>query len=176
MIHALACARKKGALDEFESNLHIPLQPRLRHPFAFRSSPECCGPFRVFPKACLHLTVVDICDSASAGSAKNGKGRRFGYGMGRMVNAVLEGWAVSGIFQYISGEYLRLPAAVVTDNPKLDNRTRDRWFDTSKITRQPDFSQGARKSTSMAGLHGPSRHQSGHDGRKGIPDQRTSRV
>jgi hypothetical protein len=34
-----------------------------------------------------------------------------------------------------------LPAAVVTDNPKLDNPTRDRWFDTSKITRQPDFTR-----------------------------------
>jgi hypothetical protein len=70
-----------------------------------------------------------------------GRGRRFASNMHPALNHILGGWAVSGIFQYISGEYLRLPAAVVSDNPRIDNPTRDRWFDTSKVTRQPDFTR-----------------------------------
>ncbi|MGH9722168.1 MAG: carboxypeptidase regulatory-like domain-containing protein [Bryobacteraceae bacterium] len=70
-----------------------------------------------------------------------GKGRKFASNMHPAANYVLGGWAVSGIWQAISGEYLRFGAAVVAGNPKIDNPTRDRWFDTSKVTRQPDFTR-----------------------------------
>jgi len=68
-----------------------------------------------------------------------GKGRRYGSAMHPVLNHILGGWAVSGILQAISGEYLRLPAAVVSANPAIENPTRDRWFDTTKVTRNPDF-------------------------------------
>jgi hypothetical protein len=72
-----------------------------------------------------------------------GRGRKFGSSMNKVANAVFGGWATSGIFQYVSGEYLRLPGSVVSGNPKLDNPTRDKWFDTSKVTRLPDFTRRA---------------------------------
>jgi hypothetical protein len=43
----------------------------------------------------------------------------------------------------VSGEFLRLPGALVSGNPKIDNPTRDKWFDTSKVTRLPDFTRRA---------------------------------
>lgn len=70
-----------------------------------------------------------------------GKGRRFGANMGRAADALLGGWSLSGIYQYISGEFLRLPGALVSGNPKIDNPTRDNWFDRSKVTRLPDFTR-----------------------------------
>jgi hypothetical protein len=70
-----------------------------------------------------------------------GKGRHFGTAVHPVVNHILGGWALSGIWQYVSGEYLRMPAAIVSGNPAIDNPTRDRWFDTSKVTRQPDFTR-----------------------------------
>jgi hypothetical protein len=63
--------------------------------------------------------------------------------MPKAANAALGGWAVSGIYQQVSGEYLRLPAAIVSGNPAIDNPTRDKWFDTSKVTRNPDFTRRA---------------------------------
>jgi hypothetical protein len=70
-----------------------------------------------------------------------GKGRRYGANMHRALNAVLGGWTMSGILQYISGEYLRLPGALVSGNPKIGNPTRDKWFDTTKVTRLPAFTR-----------------------------------
>jgi hypothetical protein len=70
-----------------------------------------------------------------------GKGRRFASGMNRWANAVAGGWAASGIWQYVSGEHLRLGAALVSGNPAIDHPTRDRAFDTSKVVRQPDFTR-----------------------------------
>ena len=50
-------------------------------------------------------------------------------------------WAISGIFQAISGEYLRIPAALVSGNPKIEDPTRDRWFDIAKVDRLPNFTR-----------------------------------
>jgi hypothetical protein len=83
-----------------------------------------------------------------------GKGRRFASAMHPVLNHVLGGWAVSGIWQYISGEYLRLPAAIVSGNPKIDHPSRDRWFDTSKVTRQPDFTRRGNP-LQWSGFNGP---------------------
>jgi len=70
-----------------------------------------------------------------------GKGRKFASNLNRVANGVLGGWSLSGIFQYISGEHLRLPAALVSGNPAINNPTRDKWFDQSKVTRNPDFTR-----------------------------------
>jgi hypothetical protein len=83
-----------------------------------------------------------------------GRGRKFGSSMNKVANAVFGGWATSGIFQHVSGEYLRLPGSVVSGNPKLDNPTRDKWFDTSKVTRLPDFTRRANP-LQWPGLVGP---------------------
>jgi len=70
-----------------------------------------------------------------------GKGRKYGSSMNKGLNLLLGGWALSGIYQQVSGEYLRLPGALVSANPAISNPTRDRWFDTTKVTRLPAFTQ-----------------------------------
>ncbi|MEZ5353866.1 MAG: carboxypeptidase regulatory-like domain-containing protein [Bryobacteraceae bacterium] len=72
-----------------------------------------------------------------------GRGRRYGANLSRVANGVFGGWEMSGIFQYVSGEALRLPAAIVSGNPAIGNPTRDKWFDTSKVVRQPAFTRRA---------------------------------
>jgi hypothetical protein len=59
-----------------------------------------------------------------------------------VLNGILGGWSTSGLLTLRSGTFLRF-GGMVTDgsNPKLDNRTRDRWFDTSKFQRLPAFTQ-----------------------------------
>jgi hypothetical protein len=70
-----------------------------------------------------------------------GRGRQYAANMNKIWNGILGGWAISGIYQYISGPYLRMNAAIVADNPRIESPIRDRWFDTTKVTRQPDFTR-----------------------------------
>jgi hypothetical protein len=58
-----------------------------------------------------------------------------------IAQAILGGWAVSGIFTYNTGTFLRFPGALVDGDPTLDNPTRERWFDTSKIRVLPPFTR-----------------------------------
>ncbi len=83
-----------------------------------------------------------------------GKGRKFGGSMGRASDAVLGGWSLSGIYQYISGEYLRLGGVVVNGDPVLENTTRDRWFDATKISRLPNFTRRTNP-VQLPGFTGP---------------------
>jgi len=70
-----------------------------------------------------------------------GKGRRYFSSTNKALDGIVGGWALSGIWQYVSGEYLRIGNAVVSGNPAIDNPTRDKWFDTSKVTRLPAFTR-----------------------------------
>jgi hypothetical protein len=72
-----------------------------------------------------------------------GNGRRFANNMNRLANGVLGGWTLSGILQAISGEFLRFGAVQLSGDPTISDRTRDRWFDTSRVTRRPDFTRRA---------------------------------
>jgi hypothetical protein len=57
-----------------------------------------------------------------------------------VVNAVFGGWSASWLMFYNSGNYLRFPTQIAPDtSPKLDNPTRERWFDTSAFNRQPAY-------------------------------------
>jgi hypothetical protein len=62
-----------------------------------------------------------------------GKGRPHLSNLHPVVNGVLGGWFMSGIFNYNSGQFVRFGAAVVEGNPAIDNPTRDRYWDTSKF-------------------------------------------
>lgn len=63
-----------------------------------------------------------------------GKGRRFLNDMPKALDLVLGGWQATAMTRYYSGRLLLFGTSyVVTGNPKLDNPTRDRWFDTSKF-------------------------------------------
>lgn len=71
-----------------------------------------------------------------------GEGRRFLANVHPALNGILGGWSTSGLFMFNSGQYLRF-VATETDgsSPRLDNRTRDRWFDTSKFKQLPPFTK-----------------------------------
>jgi hypothetical protein len=78
-----------------------------------------------------------------------GQGRRFLANAHPVANGILGGWSTSWLFMYNSGEYLRfgppnnLPSGgqLKTDgsNPKLDNPTTERWFDTSNLKQADPF-------------------------------------
>ena len=72
----------------------------------------------------------------------------------RNANGVLGGWAMSGIYQQISGEYLRLGGVIVSGNPAINNPTRDNWFDTTKVVRNTDFTRRVNP-LQFAGFTGP---------------------
>jgi hypothetical protein len=68
-----------------------------------------------------------------------GRNRRFLAGVHSLVNGVLGGWSLSGIYTYSSGPFIRFNQAIIEGNPRIDDPTRDRWFDTSMFTRPAAF-------------------------------------
>jgi hypothetical protein len=70
-----------------------------------------------------------------------GKGRRYGANAGKFADGLLGGWVISGIYQYVSGDFLRFGAMQVAGDPVISDRTLNRWFDTTKFTRQPDYTR-----------------------------------
>jgi hypothetical protein len=83
-----------------------------------------------------------------------GKGRRFMSSANSIVNSILGGWAVSSLFTYNTGLYLRFGGALVDGNPAIDNPTSDRWFDTSKFKQLPAFTRRANP-LQFDGVKGP---------------------
>ncbi|HZT29823.1 MAG TPA: TonB-dependent receptor [Bryobacteraceae bacterium] len=65
-----------------------------------------------------------------------GRGRKYLANMHPVLNAIIGGWQTSHLLLINSGPFLRF-GQMITDgsNPRLDNPTRDRWFDTSKFQR-----------------------------------------
>jgi hypothetical protein len=70
-----------------------------------------------------------------------GKGRKFMTSANPIVDGILGGWALSGLFTYNSGLYLRFGGLLVDGDPGVDNPTNDRWFDTSKLRQLPAFTR-----------------------------------
>jgi hypothetical protein len=69
-----------------------------------------------------------------------GRGRRFLSHTNRLVDAVVGGWATSHIFMWNNGPLVNFGAwMLVSGNPKIDNPTRDKYFDTSKFDFNPAY-------------------------------------
>ena len=69
-----------------------------------------------------------------------GRGRAYLSDMSTALDMVLGGWQYTATGRYYSGRPLLFGTSyVVTGNPKLDNPTNDRWFDTSKFAVQDTF-------------------------------------
>jgi hypothetical protein len=83
-----------------------------------------------------------------------GKGRRFLPSIHRLANGVLGGWSLSGIYTYSSGAFLRFGQAIIDGNPRIDDPTRERWFDTSMFTRPAAFTPRTNP-WQYAGVTGP---------------------
>ena len=68
-----------------------------------------------------------------------GKGRHFMNAAHPLIDGVLGGWALSGLFTYNSGVPIRLGNAVVNGDPALSHPARSEWFDISKVSVLPAF-------------------------------------
>ncbi|MEK7409692.1 MAG: TonB-dependent receptor [Acidobacteriota bacterium] len=69
-----------------------------------------------------------------------GKGRQYLTTLHPVLNAIVGGWQTSHLLLANSGPFLRF-GQMITDesNPKLEDRTRLRWFDTSKFQRSQPY-------------------------------------
>jgi len=85
-----------------------------------------------------------------------GKGRRLLATAPRVVDLVLGGWSFSPLLTYDSGTWIAFGAmqVVKTGSPKLDNPTRNKWFDTSYFVRQPSYTERSNP-VYYPGLTGP---------------------
>lgn len=62
-----------------------------------------------------------------------GRGRTLLANAPGLLNAIVGGWSTSSILLWNSGSFLRFPQAIVEGNPKVDNPTRNQWFNTSSF-------------------------------------------
>src|SRR5262249_36603060 len=87
-----------------------------------------------------------------------GKGRRFFSNVHPVLNAIIGGWQTSHLLLANSGPYLRFgyDMGMLWDgkSPVIDNRTRDRWFDTSHFQRLPAYTERTNP-WQFPGLTGP---------------------
>jgi hypothetical protein len=71
-----------------------------------------------------------------------GRGRKFGSNWHPVVDGVLGGWSVSGILVYRGGQLLHFSGVdLVTGDPRIDNPSRAKWFDTSVFAVQPAYTR-----------------------------------
>jgi outer membrane receptor protein involved in Fe transport len=85
-----------------------------------------------------------------------GRDRRYMSDIPAWADAVIGGWQYTGAGRYFSGRPLLFTTSyVVTGNPKIDDPTRDRWFDTSMFSQQDAFTPRSNPYY-YDGLDGPS--------------------
>lgn len=84
-----------------------------------------------------------------------GQGRQYLANLHPVANGILGGWSTSWLLMVNSGEFLRF-GQMITDgsNPKLENQTRERWFDTSRLQKPEPFTQRTNP-LQYPGLTGP---------------------
>ena len=73
-----------------------------------------------------------------------GRDRRFGQGVGDVLNALVGGWEVAGVYRYESGQYLRFNGMVApTDSPRTIGEVGAGkfWFDTAAFATMPAFTR-----------------------------------
>jgi len=84
-----------------------------------------------------------------------GRSKKWGAGWHPVLDGILGGWSVSGIFQRRSGWLLRFSGTdLVTGDPRIPNPTRARWFDTSVFALQPAYTRRSNPHQ-WPGLTGP---------------------
>jgi hypothetical protein len=69
-----------------------------------------------------------------------GRGRKYLGGASGIVDAILGGWATSHFLMWNNGPRLSFGAAIApTESPKIDNPTREKYFDTSQFAQNPAY-------------------------------------
>lgn len=70
-----------------------------------------------------------------------GRGRRFMAAAHPIVDGILGGWSLSGIYQYLGGEFLRFGALEVSGDPRIDNPSKAARFNTTVFARKDPFTR-----------------------------------
>jgi Carboxypeptidase regulatory-like domain len=70
-----------------------------------------------------------------------GRGRMFLSAAPRLLDALVGGWNFSPVMTWRSGNYLSFPGLIANGNPKVDNPSINRWFDTSVFQVLPAFTR-----------------------------------
>jgi hypothetical protein len=70
-----------------------------------------------------------------------GRGHAFGSSMPKALDYILGGWQIIGAWYFNSGNILVFGPMVATGDPHLDTPTPAKWFDTSKFSRLPAYTQ-----------------------------------
>ncbi len=83
-----------------------------------------------------------------------GKDRRFGSTMPAALDALVGGWQYTVTNRTYSGRPLIFGNYLVSGNPKLDNPTNAKWFDTSMFAVADSYTPRSNP-TNYAGLNGP---------------------
>jgi hypothetical protein len=84
-----------------------------------------------------------------------GKGRPFLSSTPRLVDAVLGGWRISSVVFWRSGNLLGFgPMVWNGTDPRIDNPTPDRWFNTTVFRRLPNYTPRTNP-WNFSGLTGP---------------------
>jgi hypothetical protein len=66
-----------------------------------------------------------------------GKGRTYMNNAPRVVDALVGGWKITPVLQYISGDFPQFGPMIVTGSPCISNPTPDHWFNTSVFSPIP---------------------------------------
>jgi TonB-dependent receptor-like protein len=68
-----------------------------------------------------------------------GRGRQFASSMPRVLDYAIGGWDLSGIMTWRSGFFIRFGALEAIGDPRVDNPTPNRWFNTQAFRQLPAF-------------------------------------
>lgn len=99
-------------------------------------------------------TPVHRLTSAVTWQIPIGRERAIGGSMSRALDLVVGGWQYTASARYYSGRPLIFGNYIVTGNPKLENPTHDKWFDTGMFAVQDAYTP-RNNPTYYDGLNGP---------------------
>lgn len=68
-----------------------------------------------------------------------GRGRARWSSLPRAADMLLGGWDLTGLLTWRSGFFVRFGGMEVSGDPRIDNPTPDRWFNTSVFSRLPAY-------------------------------------
>ena len=83
-----------------------------------------------------------------------GKGRQYASQSPRIVDALIGGWNLSPIISWRSGAFLQFDGMVANGDPRIDNPTPQRWFNTDVFSPLPAYTPRSNPWV-YSGLTGP---------------------
>ena len=71
-----------------------------------------------------------------------------------VLDKIVSGWQLSGLYTYVGGELLRFGGLQVSGDPAISNPNRERMFNTDAFSNLPPFTRRSNP-WSYSGVHGP---------------------